>query len=123
MSARPLHVAALAAAFIAAAMSPIALADRISDIRNTRHNLSASGPGTTRASTETQVCVFCHTPHGATKTDDSGAAVRSPLWNRRIPAGSTYTPYTSSSLDAAAIQRLVHCRDDGRVLAHSQIVV
>jgi predicted CXXCH cytochrome family protein len=104
MSARRLHVAALAAAFIAAAMSPIALADRISDIRNTRHNLSASGPGTARASTETQVCVFCHTPHGATRTDDSGASVRSPLWNRRIPAGSTYTPYTSSSLDAAAIQ-------------------
>lgn len=68
----------------------------ISDVRNTKHNLSASGPGTVKATTESQVCVFCHTPHGAT----TGAA---PLWNRKLGA-TTYTPYTSSSLDAAAIQ-------------------
>ncbi|MGB2818651.1 MAG: hypothetical protein WBC37_15665, partial [Burkholderiaceae bacterium] len=78
--------------------------DRVSDIRQTRHNLSTTGPGSTKATTETQVCVFCHTPHGATQADQGGASVRAPLWNRTIPAGSTYTPYTSASLDANVIQ-------------------
>ncbi|VAX19401.1 Cytochrome c family protein, partial [hydrothermal vent metagenome] len=40
-------------------------AARINDVRNTKHNLSVSGPGTVKASTETRVCVFCHTPHQA----------------------------------------------------------
>jgi len=72
------------------------LGERIADVRNTRHNLSASGTGTVKATTETQVCVFCHTPHGATQ----GVT---PLWNRQL-SNQTYTPYTSSSLDANAIQ-------------------
>ena len=79
-----------------AAMTPFAASERISDVRNTAHNLSASGTGTVRATTETQVCVFCHTPHSATQ----GAT---PLWNRAL-SNQTYTPYTSSSLDANAIQ-------------------
>ena len=81
------------------------LAQRISDVRGTRHNLSANGPGTTHAAAgaTTEVCVFCHTPHNATQSDQAGAAMRAPLWNRRVPSGSTYTPYTSSTLDAQAI--------------------
>ncbi|HET9651718.1 MAG TPA: hypothetical protein VFP36_05990, partial [Usitatibacter sp.] len=68
----------------------------ISDIRNTKHNLSASGGNAVTATSESQICVFCHTPHGATP----GV---SPLWNRKLGT-TTYTPYTSSSLDANAIQ-------------------
>jgi len=86
----------LAAAFVAALVFSPAHAGRIADIRNTPHNLSATSPGSVKATTETQVCVFCHTPHGATQ----GAT---PLWNRQL-SGQTYTPYTSSSLDANAIQ-------------------
>ena len=71
-------------------------AGRVADIRNTPHNLSAAGTGTVRATSETQVCVFCHTPHAATP----GVT---PLWNRKL-SGATYTVYTSSSLDANAIQ-------------------
>jgi hypothetical protein len=82
----------------------VAGAATVSDVRGTRHNLSASGTGTVKAVSETQVCVFCHTPHAATTRDDAGNPVQTPLWNRRIPVGSTYTPYTSSSLDAATIQ-------------------
>ncbi len=80
-------------------------AQRVSDVRGTRHNLSVDGPGSTHAAPggTTEVCVFCHTPHGATQADQGGQPVRAPLWNRRIPAGSTYTPYTSSSLDAQSI--------------------
>jgi hypothetical protein len=44
-----------------------------------------------RATTESQVCVFCHTPHSA--------RVDAPLWNRSS-ASSNYVPYTSPSLQA-----------------------
>ena len=102
----------LAALLLVCALSWLAaptLAQRVSDVRGTRHNLSVDGPGTTRAAAGgttggvTEVCVFCHTPHGASQADLGGAALRAPLWNRRVPAGTTYTPYTSSSLDAQVI--------------------
>lgn len=54
----------------------------------TKHNLSVSGVGTIKATTESEVCVFCHAPHNSRPNG--------PLWNRRDP-GSTYTPYTSST--------------------------
>ncbi|MBL8343228.1 MAG: hypothetical protein JNL30_17310 [Rubrivivax sp.] len=88
--------------------APLADAQRVSDVRGTRHNLSATGPGSTRALAPasggtSEVCVFCHTPHGASTADAGGTALRSPLWNRRVPAGTTYTPYTSNTLDAQSI--------------------
>lgn len=95
MSARA-AMAALLAALLGAASPDTGRAAGVSDVRNTRHNLSASGAGPVKAASESQVCVFCHTPHGATP----GIA---PLWNRSLGT-SAYTPYTSSSLDANAIQ-------------------
>ncbi|HEY5897338.1 MAG TPA: hypothetical protein VIV54_07220, partial [Burkholderiales bacterium] len=74
-----------------------ASAGRISDVRGTKHNLSSAGSGAVKAQSETQVCVFCHTPHAGTP----GAT---PLWNRKLNQTSTYTVYTSSSLDANVIQ-------------------
>ncbi len=71
------------------------LAERISDVRNTVHNFSVTGPGAVRAVSEDEVCVFCHTPHGA----EPGVT---PLWNRKL-SGATYTPYTSSSMDALGL--------------------
>ena len=73
-----------------------AWADRISDIANTPHNLSASGPGGVKAQSEDEICVFCHTPHSAEITAPT------PLWNRKV-SGATYTPYTSSSMDAIGL--------------------
>lgn len=60
-------------------------------IVTTKHNLSASGPGTVKATSETEICIFCHTPHNSRPV--------APLWNRSDP-GSTYTLYTSSTLQA-----------------------
>ena len=57
-------------------------------IEQTAHNLSASGPGSVKAATEDQICVFCHTPHASSPT--------AALWNRRT-AATTYIPYTSST--------------------------
>jgi hypothetical protein len=68
-------------------------AEIISDVRNTKHNFSISGPGPVTATSESQVCVFCHTPHAAEQIPGA------PLWNRKAST-ATYTPYTSSSIDA-----------------------
>jgi predicted CXXCH cytochrome family protein len=60
-------------------------------IVNTKHNLSASGPGTIKATSESEVCIFCHTPHESTP--------QAPLWNRNN-SGSVYALYSSSTLNA-----------------------
>jgi hypothetical protein len=75
-------------------------------IRDTKHNLSISGPGPIRARStpqpdsempekkfgETQICIFCHTPHNAYPDW--------PLWNHAPSAAVTYTHYTSSTLQS-----------------------
>lgn len=58
-----------------------------------KHNLSATGPGTVKATSESEVCVFCHVPHNA-KTSK-------PLWNRDQPT-TAYTPYTSTTRKISA---------------------
>ncbi len=68
-------------------------AARVSDIASTKHNFSTSGTGNVTATSETQICVFCHTPHQAENIPGA------PLWNRKA-SGATYTPYQSSSIDA-----------------------
>jgi predicted CXXCH cytochrome family protein len=63
-------------------------------ILSTKHNLSTSGTGTIHVSSGTaEVCVFCHTPHGADTT------VSAPLWNRAINT-TGYTMYSSDTFDA-----------------------
>lgn len=64
-------------------------------LASSKHNLSVSGSGAIRSTTETQMCVFCHAPHNASPS--------APLWNRRTP-GNTYTPYSSSTSLARAGQ-------------------
>ncbi len=60
-------------------------------IANTVHNLSTGGPGTIRAATEQQICIFCHAPHNTQGLK--------PLWNRQLSL-SNYQIYASSTLDA-----------------------
>ena len=75
-------------------------AARIADISNTKHNFSALGPATlptqqqrvVSATSEVQICVFCHTPHAAN-------TAQTPLWNRAL-SSANYTTYSSSSLDS-----------------------
>ncbi len=80
---RPRLVLLAALAAILLTVTPL-----FAGIATTKHNLSVSGPGTTKAVAETQTCVFCHAPHNT-----SPAA---PLWNRSNPGGN-YTPYSSST--------------------------
>lgn len=65
-------------------------------ISSTKHNLGTGGTGVNKFSGTAEICVFCHTPHGA----DTSAAV--PLWNRTLPSPASFTTYDSlgtSSLD------------------------
>lgn len=78
-----------------------AQAEIISDIRNTKHNFSATvvpalpdgASRTVQARSESQICAFCHTPHKATKQGQA------PIWNRKL-SNATYSPYTSTSINA-----------------------
>ncbi|MEW6601810.1 MAG: cytochrome c3 family protein, partial [Nitrospirota bacterium] len=65
-------------------------------IQSTKHNLSVSGPGTIKSTTEDQICIFCHAPHRARRDIPY-------LWSR---ADSTvnYIPYQSSTMYAVVGQ-------------------
>ncbi len=62
-------------------------------ILNSKHDLSTTGPGPIKATSESEVCIFCHTPHRAL---DQG-----PLWNHAMSTVAHYTPYSSSTAKAA----------------------
>lgn len=76
-----------------------------STIANTRHNLtqqqSSGGPNSAFMdfvrNNYGQVCVYCHTPHGANTT------IAAPLWNRTVKA-TTYTLYNQTSLSQTVTQ-------------------
>lgn len=63
-------------------------------IASTKHNLSTTGPGAVKATSEERICVFCHTPHHAI-TDSAGVSV--PLWNHSLSSAS-YQLFSSSTL-------------------------
>src|SRR3972149_5929644 len=60
-----------------------------SESRNTKHDLSTTGPGPFKSDVETRICVFCHAPHNAVPS--------TPLWNKALQA-LNYDPYASSTL-------------------------
>lgn len=67
-------------------------ASAATSIADTKHNLSVNGTGPAHLDpagsvTTTQICVFCHTPHGA------NTSVQAPLWNKITTAPTTYTTY------------------------------
>jgi predicted CXXCH cytochrome family protein len=86
----PMRVRRVGKALLFAACLPASLAasGRPSDVVGSKHDLSVSGGSSVKATSETQPCVFCHTPHNASP------AIQ--LWNR--PASSaTYGTYGSST--------------------------
>ncbi|MCF6218604.1 MAG: cytochrome c3 family protein [Gammaproteobacteria bacterium] len=88
----------VAAVAMTAAGSASAMID--SAISTTKHNLSVSSTQDNKVATggTTEICVFCHTPHGA----NISQAV--PLWNRNMssPTGfQTYADLGSATLDGS----------------------
>jgi len=80
----------------------LTLNSAMASISTTKHNLGSSGvAGNNKFSGTTEICVFCHTPHGANATIDKAA----PLWNRNFNASTNYITYDSlgtTSFDAKA---------------------
>lgn len=74
-------------------------------ITNTRHNLlfnwqpatPMAAIGDTFRNNYGEVCVYCHTPHGAQNSS-------APLWNRTLPTTGNYTPYSSTTMDTSVGQ-------------------
>ncbi len=64
------------------------------NVSETKHNLAANVD--IRSSGTTEVCVFCHTPHGG-RTDVAGGGA--PLWNRAIPPNTGFSNYDSPNFD------------------------
>lgn len=57
----------------------------------TEHNLSVTGNGKVKSTNESEICLFCHTPHTSNPIG--------PLWNKRTP-GQSYILYNSSTMKA-----------------------
>ncbi|MFW6189158.1 MAG: cytochrome c3 family protein [Planctomycetota bacterium] len=72
-------------------LCPPARGQGSSSVVNTKHNLSATGPGPVKVAGESGVCKFCHTPHASNPV--------APLWNRQDP-GTYYQTYESTTLEA-----------------------
>lgn len=76
-----------------------------SSVRNTRHNMTqrqaVGGPSGVNMDQYRndfgEVCVYCHTPHGANTN------VPAPLWNRSFPS-TTYSLYSSNTLTQSISQ-------------------
>ena len=69
-------------------------------VRGSKHDLSSGGTAQATTAATTEVCVFCHTPHG------SDQSVSAPLWNKTLPAAGSYTRYSSlgtATLDGAEV--------------------
>src|SRR3989338_11666341 len=60
-------------------------------VTGTKHNFSMYGPGTTQATSTTEVCIFCHTPHFSQPG--------TPLWNKQ-DQGTTYVIYSTATMTA-----------------------
>jgi predicted CXXCH cytochrome family protein len=79
-------VAKIAGGLTLLAASSVAMAS----VSNTKHNLSSNSSGAHIAGgASTEICIFCHTPHGG---DQSVAA---PIWNRQVSSTSVYTRFSN----------------------------
>lgn len=93
------HLAA-SAAMLMLTVGVFGSSQALAGIASTKHNLGSQGTGVNKFDGTAELCVFCHTPHGA----DTAASV--PLWNRSLTGLATYTTYNSlgtSSLDGATV--------------------
>jgi predicted CXXCH cytochrome family protein len=63
----------------------------MASVTNTVHNLSADGTATHMVgpTATTEICIFCHTPHGGDQS------VNAPLWNRSVSSTSVYTRFSN----------------------------
>lgn len=74
---------------LTAALLALTAGTSFAGIANTKHNLGSISTAAIHSGNQSQICVFCHTPHNAIQNV--------PLWNRSgASAASAYKLYTSS---------------------------
>jgi predicted CXXCH cytochrome family protein len=80
-------IAKVASGLALMAASSVAMAS----VSDTAHNLSVTGAGAhmTGANGTTEICIFCHTPHGGNQQTNA------PIWNRTLSPTSVYTRFSS----------------------------
>lgn len=72
------------------------------DVRNTKHNFFLNQDVAYTADQTTEVCVFCHTPHGGQPSSSVNSV---PLWNRALPDDTAaYVMYDSPNFDGKPSQ-------------------
>ncbi len=77
----------------------LAAGPALAGIKGSKHDLGTGGAAQATTAQTTEVCVFCHTPHGS----NTGASA--PLWNKTLPT-TTYTRYSSlgtATLDGSEV--------------------
>lgn len=67
-----------------------------SSVFDSKHNLSASGPGEIKSDSETRVCIFCHSSHNT--------STEGPLWNHKTTAPGKFKTYERSTMAGRAEQ-------------------
>ena len=84
---------------LAVVVTLIAAGFAFAGIANSKHNMSSSGNQNTRSTNQNDLCVFCHTPHGASTT-----MTAAPLWNRSTNQSNwtVSAAYTSSTMNGTA---------------------
>jgi len=79
-----------------AGLSTLLSVSAYAGIENSKHDLrgTATGGGV-KITNATEICAFCHTPHGAS------ADTTAPLWNRVV--ASNQTAYSTATLDGTVV--------------------
>jgi len=84
----------LATSLIAGSMFVVGGSAIAAGIADTKHNLSNSGTGAIKSTDNSEICVFCHTPHDAIKNNNI------PLWNHTLSSVASYGVYQSPTMNA-----------------------
>jgi predicted CXXCH cytochrome family protein len=79
-------------------LASLGAAPALAAVAGSAHDLSITGTGVNgfRSTNQTEICIFCHTPHSALKNDNI------PLWNKALSTEATYGSYTSPTFQGGA---------------------
>jgi hypothetical protein len=94
---RSLQMGAWIAAWIAGVALSAFFASAHAGVRGSKHDMGVGGLAQQTTTATTEVCSFCHTPHGSDTTTNA------PLWNKRLLAPAAgyrrYSTLQTSTLD------------------------
>lgn len=72
-------------------LAPMAAFAQVKTVQGSLHDLTVNGPGPVKATSEKEVCLFCHDPHILDPNSPH------PLWNQQLSTATSYNLYASST--------------------------